>query len=453
MHIVVVTRNIARAAFYYGPTLRALMDTDTRLTLLGAEGTDLLFGERQDVEVFEAPIRPMGAKAAPMEWAIVSGALVSIAASAGLGGTIDVLLTFEADLCATVTAAARAVPTRLIVTAADAPARGLRQHALFTALAPAVERAEPLLQRLRSLLEAPVQQALEAPREQVRNVIVPVALGVADGIRAAVSPLLERTPERVQTALEDTANAFQNAGQELRRYLDPPPTHYLLVHDPGEPKPEAGWTTFEFATGIDTPAFLPNGQGRIFDQDAASGADLPMRVGVWCDPWGTSVEHTQVGVALERCGARETLRDVMEVVAMPPLPTGSAARLTPWAAAHLAGLDVAVVPRSDLYAAMQASAAGVAVITVDDSVAARALRVGESGLTVAALDPQQLSLVLESFAHGRTLARMQDAAQRRAVRLFGSDLLLRRLVRGMDDHLQMDVPAGDGPSRVVRRHL
>lgn len=451
MHIVVVTRNIARAAFYYGPTLCALMDADTRLTLLGAEGSDRLFAERQNVEVFEAPIRPFGAKPAPMEWAIVSGALVSIADATGPGGQIDVVLSFEPDLAATVVAAARAVRTRLVVTAADAPARGVRQHPLVMALSPAVEQAAPLVQSVRAMLDAPVQQALDVPRARMRT-MMPIAQNLWEGARAALKPALGRAPAAVQQALEGTADAVQNARQELARYIDPPPTHYLLERDPGEPAPPAGWTSFEFGTGIDTAAFLVNGEGRLFDA-STDEEQQPIRVGFWCDPWGATPEHAQAGKALELCGARETLRDALTIVPMPALPEGPSVRLTSWAAAHLATLDIAVVPRHDLYAAMQASAAGAAVITVDDSIAARALRVGESGMTVAALDPQQLSQVLEALVHGRSLRRMQDAAQRRATRLFGAELLLRRLVRGMDDHLQVEVTDDAGSSRVVRRHL
>lgn len=426
MQIVVVTRHLARAAFYYGPVLRALVDADTRLTLVGAAGTDVDIAERRGIATHEIAIRPQGLSPAPMEWAVLAGALHALEEGAPDGsGAVDVLMTLEEDLASTVVGAARAARARLVVTAADeAPTPG--------PLARVRAKASPLWDRVRRAGEA---RLAELPIESLRE-------GGLDAIRS-------RLPRGFWDAGAQAAEGAANASRQLQGYLRSAPVHYLLRTEPGEDAaPPAGWTNFAFGAGLEVEAFLANGRGRDVEDVSSS----QRRVGVFYDPFGDPIAHRALAREVERA-ANAQPDEGWVWVAPPALPDVPRASMNVWAQRYLQGLDVAVVPGTDFYAAMQAAAAGCLVITHAQGRARAVLRIGESGLEADALDATQLSMLLTSVARRGQLARMQDAAQRRAVRLFGSELLLRRLVRSMDDSLALEVADDASAPRVVRRHV
>lgn len=432
MHIVVVTRHLARAAFYYGPVLRALVDADTHLTLVGAAGTDALTEERRALHVREVAIRPLGQKPAPMEWAVLAGdlhALLEMVPSDS--GTIDVLMTLEEDLAPTVIAASRALRARLVVSAArHAPERGSWERLRA--------QASPVWERLRGVLpdavKTPVRQLTQLP-------VVPFA-------QEAIEPLVARVPEELRKAGADASAQVGHAAAQLKQYLVPPPVHYLLAEEPSKDAPSAGWTSFTHGAGIDVSGYLYGGTGRAFD-DAA--AERPLVVGAFYDPYSEALK--QQALRTEGRQAVEGLGASFEWLETPALATERETSVNRWAKSYLAQLDIVLVPGNDLYAAMQAAAAGCLVITQADSLASGALRIGESGLEVAALDAKQLTMILQSLLRSKGVHRMQDAAQRRSTRLYGYELFLRRLTRGMDDHLALEVVDEKKPARVVRRHL
>lgn len=426
MHIVVVTRHLARAAFYYGPVLRALVDAETRLTLVGAAGTDVDIAERRGLETYEVAIRPRGLSPAPMEWAVLAGALHALVEDAPEGrGSVDVLMTLEEDLAATVVGAARASRARLVVAAAeDAPTPG--------PIARVRAQASPLWARVRQAGEA---RLAELPIEALRE-------GGKDALRA-------RLPQGLWDAGAQAVEGATNASRQLQGYLRSAPVHYLLRNEPSEETaPPAGWTHFAFGAGLEVEAFLTNGRGRDFEDRSSS----KQRVGVFYDPFGDPIAHRAFAREIERA-AKAQPAEGWVWVAPPALPDVPRASMNAWAQRYLQTLDVAVVPGTDLYATMQAAAAGCLVITHADGPARSVLRIGESGLEADALDATQVSTLLTSVARRGQLARMQDAAQRRAVRLFGSELLLRRLVRSMDDSLALEVADDASAPRVVRRHI
>lgn len=434
MHIVVVTRHLARAAFYFGPVLHALADGETHVTLIGPLGTDLLIAERKGLVIREIALRPFGAKTLPMEWAVLSGDLFAMLNELpSESGTIDVLMSLEEDLEETVVSAARAVRARLVVTAAEvAPNLNFAQQL--------VRQSAPWRARVRAAIPAGIKEPLEALQH----------LPARERAEEIVARLAEQLPDGVRSLGGSAADSVLHAATQLKHYLEPPPVHYLLAEEPRGKSAPAGWTSFPFGAGLDVSSFLVDGEGRTLPEGAAD--EMPLRVGFYGDPFADGLKrHTALTATRDAADALEA----QGVVWVEPsvLPEQRDASLVRWAQSYLASLDVVIVPGPDLYAAMQATAAGCVVITTADSLASRAMRAGESGLEVAALDATQLRMALQSLRRGRQAPRMQDAAQRRATRLFEHELLLRRLTRGMEDNLQLQ-DSDDAPTaRVVRRHI
>lgn len=434
MHIVVVTRHLARAAFYFGPVLRALTDGETQVTLIGPMGTDLLIAERKGLVMREIALRPYGEKPLPMEWAVLAGDLFSmLQEQPSESGTVDVVMSLEEDLEETVVSAARAVRARLVVTAADvAPNLTLAQQL--------IRQSAPLRARVRAAIPAGLKDSLAMLQH----------LPARERAQELVERLAAQLPQNVRSLSDAAAESAVHAAAQLKNYLEPPPVHYLLAEEPRGKSAPAGWTAFPFGAGLDVTRFLIDGEGRTFPD--APVDEAPLRVGFYGDPFADGLKrHT--ALAASRTAAQALEAQGVEWVEPTVLPEQRDASLVRWAQSYLASLDVVVVPGPDLYAAMQAAASGCVVITLAESLASRAMRAGESGLEVAALDGTQLRMALQSLRRGRQAPRMQDAAQRRATRLFEHELLLRRLTRGMEDNLQVVEGEADQPTRIVRRHI
>lgn len=436
MHIVVVTRHLARAAFYYGPMLRALADTETQVTLVGPNGTGASFAECRGLILRETALRPFGSKPAPLEWAVLVGDLHGLLQEQpSPSGTIDVLMSLEEDLEQAVVTAARAVRARLVVAAAES-APQLRVLDRVTA------HTTPLLSRLKEALANVVPDAAKQPVDALTQ------LPIGDIGRQALEPWMQQLPATLREGLVSASSSVVHASSQLRHYLDPSPVHYLLTEEPRGKSVPAGWTSFPLGVGLDVERFLVEGQGRTWKSVESS---VP-RVGFFCDPFADSLRRQTALQETRKAVDALTADDALKWVEMPTLPDMPGASLEAWARTYLQALDIVVVPGNDLYAAMQAAAAGCAVLTRADAPAAQTIRAGESGLELAALDAVQIRMALQSLLRGEQLHRMQDAAQRRATRLFGYELLTRRLARSMDDHLQLET-ADEGPSRIVRRHI
>lgn len=438
MQIVVVTRHIARAATYYGPVLRAMDDGDARLTLIGPSGTDAQIAERAGLRVREVALRSYGQSPAAFEWAVLAGDLISLLEqSASTSEAIDVLMSFEPDLDGAIQKAARAVRARLIVTAADVlPTESLGARAKHV--------IAPLLAQVRA--RANVMLPSEAKRQ---------ADALQDRLRefaelAQTAPALQQLSDPLRSFGAPAMKVLANAAKELRSYATPPPAHYLLRNEPHQGEPPGGWTDFRFATGIDVEQFLAHGEGR--PPSALEGKT--MRVGLHADPFGDSrarqaVEH-DAQLAVQGLNSENVQWQAYDAQSVRPNDSLNRA-----SSRYLSELDVAIVPGKDLYAAMQAAAAGCVVITEVDSLAARSFRDAESGYGVSALDRVQLTQILERLMVTERRARMQDSAQRRALRVFDAGLFLRRLTRGMEENLQVKESGrvAAPTERGMRRHI
>lgn len=442
MQIVVVTRHLARAALYYGPVLRAMDDGDVRMTLIGPSGTDAQIAERAGFEAREIALRPYGQGAAPFEWAVLAGDLFSLLElHASSSDSIDVLMSFEADLDGAVQKAARAVRARLIVTAADVlPAASLASRAKGV--------LAPLLAQVRARTREVLPDHAKAQAQQQRDALQQRLREFAE--LAQAEPTLQQLVDPLRTFGAPAMKTLANAAKELRGYATPPPAHYLLRHAPDDVQPPGGWTDFRFGTGIDVEQFLAHGAGR--PPSALEGET--MRVGVHSDPFGDSL--IRQAIVHDAKVAIGTLRSEQVQWQAPDAETVRPGdSLNRAASRYLNGLDVAIVPGNDLYAAMQAAAAGCAVITEVDSLAAGTFRDGESGYGVPALDRVQIAQILERLMVTERRARMQDSAQRRALRVFDAGIFLRRLTRGMEENLQVEEGGQVAApiERGMRRHI
>lgn len=438
MHIVVVTRHLARAAVYYGPVLRAMDDGDARLTLIGPSGTDAQVAERGGLITREIALRPYGEGPAAFEWAVLAGDLISLLDHrASTSDAIDVLMTFEPDLDGAVQKAARAVRARLVVTAADVlPVESLGARAK-QAIAPIIAQV-----RARATVMLPNEAKLQADALQ-------------DRLRefaelAQTAPAFQQFSDPLRSLGVPAMKTLANAAKELRSYATPPPAHYLLRNAPTQVPPPGGWTDFRFATGIDVEQFLAHGEGR----PPAALQRETMRVGfhadVFSDPLTRQAIVREAQISVQALNSEQV--QWLEYDAESLRPNDSVNRAS---SRYLNGLDVVIVPGADLYAAMQAAAAGCVVVTEVDSLAASSFRDAESGYGVSALDRVQIAQILERLMTTERRARMQDAAQRRALRLFDATLFLRRLTRGMEENLQVKEGGQVAApiERGMRRHI
>lgn len=435
MHIVVVTRHIARAAACYQPVLRALDDGETKVTLVGALGTDMQIEERRGLTTREVALRPYGQRSVPFEWAVLAGDLLSMMESRGGQGTqIDVLMSLEEDLDAAVQLAARAVRARLVVLATREVATPSLRTRATQALTPAWKALRAQADRWIppdagtqiAALRAPLQQAIDAATDRAWD----------------IAPL----PDTVRDVGTSAQHAIARAAKELRAYATPPPIHYLLRDAPRGAEPSAGWTDFQFGVGIDVDKYLAYGQGR----DVSAVGDGPVRVGVYFDVFADPFTRQAI-IHDCRVAAEDRAEFELQVFDISSLSANDS--LINAQRRFLNTLDVAVVPGQDMYAAMQAAAAGCVVITETDSVASRTFRDAESGFALPTLDRVQLGQIFDRLSDASRRAGMQDAAQRRALRLFDVQFFLRRLTRGMEENLQMGT--GDQPpiERRMRRHI
>lgn len=434
MHIVVVTRHIARAAACYQPVLRALDDGETQVTLVGPLGTDMQIEERRGLHTREVALRPYGQRPVPFEWAVLAGDLVSMLEGRGpQHAQIDVLMSFEEDLDAAVRMAARAIRARLVVLATDAVAAPSLRSRAHDAITPAWSALRAQAKRLLpSALSTPLQ-TFDAPLQQA--------------VQAAQNALqTPAVPDLVREVGEPAAKTLARAATELRAYATPPPIHYLLRKAPQNEAPSAGWTDFQFATGIDVEQYLAYGQGR----DAAALQGETVRVGVYFDVFGDPFARQSILHDARRAleGRDAYVLQNFDIESLSPNASLANAQRR-----FLNTVDVAIVPPDDQYAAMQAAAAGCVVITETDSVAAHTFRDGESGFALPTLDAVQVGQILDLLGEDERRARMQDAAQRRALRLFDVQFFLRRLTRGMEENLQMEQGDAQPVERGMRRHI
>lgn len=456
MQIIVVTRHLARAAFLYRPVLQALMDADTQLTLLGPGETAQECIELQGLRVHDVAIRPWGERPAPLEWAVLSGALLGVG-SADAATVPDVVMTFEEDLASAVSLAGRAARARLVVVAGAGDEN------------PAIDRLAPLVQQwwgharhalpegsLHETLVVPLQQVIQPAVEQVLKPALQQvgASPLREALRqrwkeatvrvaqfAQTQPLLHdaiarvtSTATQVKGALHVAAplakDALERGTTQMKRYVTGPPIHRLLDESPIE-APASGYTDFRYGVGLDMDAWTAS----LADPDAVIAR--PLRIGVWADPWGTTPQHEHLEHTLRAAWVRSSQKEAFTVVAHTNPSSGVDASLITWAQSALESLDIAVVPATDRYAAMQAQAQGVLVVTQAGSEAAQVIRSGETGWELRWLDAVNLGKLLEVLAASTSLSSMKANAQRHAVRQMDTQTWLRRLTRSIDDHLTM----------------
>jgi len=437
MQIVIVTRHIARAATFYSPILKALQEDGTHVTLVGPAGTDAHIAERRGLRTREVALRPFGGRPVALEWAVLAGDLLKMGQDAEGGQTpLDVLMSFEEDLAPVVSMAARATRARLVVLASDAVAAPSMAKKIQRAWVPLWSKVQA---RTRAILppEA-VDGGIEALQDRLRALV-----GAAQALTAEL-PVAETARQAGEVAWE----SLEHAAQELRAYATAPPTHYLLRQEPRDWQPEAGWTDFRFGVGIDVDRFLAYGQGRTFTENASG----PMTVGLYHDFFGERLERQAV-VHDAQFVADAFSEDELRWRSLDASSLSPNDSLIDAQRSYLRTLDVAIVPADDLYAAMQAAAAGCVVVTAQDSRAASTFRDGESGFALPVLDRVQLVQVLRRLLVVERRQSMQDAAQRRALRLFDAGFFLRRLKRGMEENLQMGQGEAPMVERRMRRHI
>lgn len=442
MHIVLVTRHIARAEFLYGAVLRAISDAETHLVIVGAAGTaNAASPQRVPWHIREIAIRPRGYGKASLEWAVLAGDLIALVEERAVThGGIDVIMSFERDLEKVVGMAARATQARVVVVAADAiPRPTIRQRARRT--------LKPMWKSLQQALPPSIQEDLGDQWAQWRDELRDYGKMVRRLAKEAdpLAPL----PASIRENTELTIEGLAEITRRLRQAARTPTTHYLLAEPPVGWVADAGWTDFGCGVGVDVEAFLKGGVGRTL----ADMHHRTMQVGVWLDPFGPTAIRERVNreaqLAVTQIGER--------VAHWVPLPEDLAAVSPSKARRYLSRLDVAIVPGQDVYAAMQAAAAGCLVFTRADSPAAAMFRDGESAACVAALDSVQIQMMLHRLRDVDKRAAMQDASQRRALRLFDSEIFIRCLARGIDANLDFgsdDVGAAhEGARPGLRRHI
>lgn len=434
MQIVLVTRHIARAATLYAPVIKALSDGESQLTLVGAAGTDALIAERKGLITREVALRPFGQRPIALEWSVLAGDLLSMMdRGSSERAPIDVLISFEPDLHGAVSMAARAVRARLVVVATDVLAQPT-----------VVERVKRTWGPMWSALQERTQALLPAAAEDVSQAIQEQLRMLAAETQTAWKSTQLHMPEAVREAGDAAWQSVAHAATELKAYGQAPTTHYLLREPPHDWNPPGGWTDFQFGTGIDLDAYLHEG--------AVRSADDAMAVGMHVDFFGELFARQAIAP-----GARDAVTQHASDIAV--WRTFDASKLSPNDALlpaqsrYVRGLDVAIVPGGDLYAAMQAAAAGCVVVTEQDSLAARTFRDGESGFALPALDSVQITQVLRRLQDVDRRVAMQEAAQRRALRLFDARFFLRRLTRGMETHLEVQGATGTSAERRMRRHI
>lgn len=436
MQIVIVTRHIARAATYYSPVIRALTDGDTEVTLVGPAGTDASIAERRGLRTREVALRPFGQRPVALEWAVLAGDLVSMIDGDGSPRSLDVLMSFEQDLAPAVTMAARAVRARLVVLATD------------TEAAPSVAaRVHHALEPLWSKLQAQTRGVM--PKEASQRLGALLQKRARSWFDAAQVTFAEVPMTRIaREAGEGAWESLEHAANQLGSYIKAPATHYLLREEPQDWQPPAGWTDFQFGTGINVERFVAYGQGR----DISTLAGRPMAVGIYADFFGEPLKR-QAMVHDAQFAVKSLPADAATWITWEPSSLAPNGSLIDAQRRYLNTLDVAIVPADDLYAAMQAAAAGCVVVTEQESLAAGTFRDGESGFALPVLDQVQLTQVLRRLMDVGRRPQMQDAAQRRALRLFNADFFLRRLTRGMEANLQVEQDKAPVAERRMRRHI
>lgn len=468
MHIVVVTRHLARATTVYAPVFRALLGGDVRVCVLAPPSTwppslDLEALALSRVEAVS--IRPLGEPAAPLEWTLISGRLLAIAEEDE--APIDVLMSFEPELSSVLVAAGRAAGVRLIVPAAERPegTASLLNASQRSALASLWDAAPSLREALTNSLQQVVTPALgQVVRPAVDQVLQPALEQV---VRPAVDQVLQSSfGHRLQQGLQQVGatlpiakSAIASRAQKLRKLLvEGAPVHWLLTKPPVDP-PEGGSTDFGYGVGVDVEFWTPL---RELSQESVPGT---LRIGVWRDPWVSDANFAHLETTLKGALVRAQAEERVELVPIPRLTGAAAQTCAERALTHLQTLDVAVVPPNDLYALMQAQAAGVLVVTQERGAGAAVVRAGETGHLLPWLDAVNLGGFLQSLPDAERLEELKLAAERRALRYFDSAAWIRRFSRNLDERLTMDPEAeglsdsedeGDlsGPlGREIRRHI
>lgn len=436
MQIVLVTRHIARAAVAYAPVIKALSDGESQLTLVGAAGTDALLAERKGLLTREIALRPHGQRPVALEWSVLAGDLLSVMdRSSPERVPIDVLISFEPDLHSVVSMAARAVRARLVVVATDAAVHPNVVERAKRTWGPMWSTLQERAQALLPIDPSPIAQAMQ---DQLRT--------VAEETRAAWNATQRQMPDAVRDAGDAAWQTLAHAAAELKAYGQAPTTHYLLRDAPHGWTPPGGWTDFQFGTGIDLDVYLQDGPVRT--RTSSTAMTVGMHADFFGEPLARHAIARDVRDAVEHHATDIAVWQAFDASKLAPNDALTRAQST-----YVRGLDVAIVPGDDLYAAMQAAAAGCVVVTEQGSLAERSFRDGESGFALPALDGVQITQVLRRLQDEERRAAMQDAAQRRALRLFDSRFFLRRLTRGMEENLEVQRADSRPVERRMRRHI